>query len=271
MQSPTPIPFDLRLMRWCTQLCLFAFVMVGLACAALALGRLPIFSIRTVTIQGDLVKTSESALQHAATAPINGTLFTTDLSAIRNTLLETPWVRNALVRRQFPNGLRIEVGEHVAAALWGDSDDEEDARMLNTHGEIFEANQSDVESDHLVRLNGPDENAVDVLQMFKHLARPFAAAGQPLVSLSLNERGTWSAKTENGAQLELGSGSPEQVLARSQSFFKTLPVISARLGQSVQAMESADLRYQNAYALRLRGVTTDPHTATGTDNTGKAP
>ena len=271
MQSSTPIPFDLRLMRWCTQLCLVAFVLVALACASLALGRLPIFSIRTVTLHGDLVKSSESALQHAATSAINGTLFTTDLAAIRAALQETPWVRSALVRRQFPNSLRIELGEHTAVALWGDSDDEEDARMLNAHGEIFEANQSDVENDHLVKLNGPDESAKEVLQMFQHLARPFNAASQPLASLSLNERGTWSAKTENNAHLELGAGSPEQVLTRSQSFFQTLPVISARLGQSAQALESADLRYQNAYALRLRGVTTETITATGAAKPGKAP
>jgi cell division protein FtsQ len=271
MQNQTPIPFDLRLMHWCTQLCLFAFVLVVLACAALALGRLPVFSIRTVTIQGNLLKTSDAALQHAATSAINGTLFTTDLSAIRATLQETPWVRSALVRRQFPNGLRIELGEHTALALWGDSEDEDDARMLNTHGEIFEANQSDVENEHLVRLNGPDENAKDILNMYQYLARPFATAGLTLVSLNQNGRGTWSAETETGAHLELGAGTPEQVLTRSQAFFQTLPVISARLGQPAQALESADLRHHNAYALRLRGVTTETITATGAVGSGKAP
>ena len=270
MPTDTHTPFDLRLMRWMTQLCLLAFAGVMLASGALALARLPIFSIRTVSIQGDLSKTSDSALQHAATSAINGTLFTTDLAAVHSTLLETPWVRNAVVRRQFPDGLRIELGEHTALALWGDSDEDEGTRLLNTHGEIFEANRADVESEHLVQLNGPDERAKDVLLMYQQLARPFSVAGHGLQSLSLSERGTWAARTESGAQLELGAGTPVQVLARSQTFFQTLPVISARLGSSPQALESADLRHRNAYALRLRGVSTETITATGPSGSGKA-
>lgn len=270
MLTDTHTSFDLRLMRWFTQLCLLAFTGVMFACAALALARLPIFSIRTVNIQGDLSKTSDTALQHAATSAITGTLFTTDLSAVRGAFLETPWVRNVVVRRQFPNGLRIELGEHSALALWGESDEDEGTRMLNTHGEIFEANRADIESEHLVQLNGPDERAKDVLVMYQQLARPFSVAGQELQSLSLSERGTWAARTESGAQLELGAGDPTQVLARSQTFFQTLPVISARLGSSPQALESADLRHRNAYALRLRGVSTETITATGPSSAGKA-
>lgn len=270
MRSNSTLPFDLRLMRWCTQLCLVAFVLVMMACALLAVGRLPYFSIQTVTLQGELSKTNDNALQQAATSAINGTLFTADLSAVKAALEETPWVRRAVVRRQFPNGLRVELSEHTALALWGDSDDEEGMRMVNTHGEIFEANRADVENDHLVQLQGPDEQVKEVLQMYQQLARPFAAAGQALLGLNLNERGTWSVRTETGARMELGAGVPAQVLSRSQAFFSTFPVISSRLNKPTNALESADLRYPNAYALRLRGLVTNTIASAENAGTSKA-
>jgi cell division protein FtsQ len=54
----------------------------------------------------------------------------------------------------------------------------------------------------------------------------------------------------------LGHGSQQEVGERLQLFFKTLTQVTSRYGRTTSSLLSADLRYENAYALRLRGVTT---------------
>ena len=56
--------------------------------------------------------------------------------------------------------------------------------------------------------------------------------------------------------LELGRGSAAEVQARVQRLLKTVTQVAGRYGRTPQAVETADLRHADGYALRLRGVTT---------------
>ncbi|WP_276606661.1 cell division protein FtsQ/DivIB [Lampropedia aestuarii] len=72
----------------------------------------------------------------------------------------------------------------------------------------------------------------------------------------LTPRGNWQLYLSNGAHLELGGGQPPEVGARLEDFFSTLPQVLAPLGVKQQALEYADLRHRDGYAIRLRGVVT---------------
>ncbi|MNW15124.1 hypothetical protein D3C71_2135400 [compost metagenome] len=56
--------------------------------------------------------------------------------------------------------------------------------------------------------------------------------------------------------MELGGGTVEQVLQRVQRFTRTLASVTAQYQRKADALESADLRYEDGYALRLHGVST---------------
>ena len=83
--------------------------------------------------------------------------------------------------------------------------------------------------------------------------------------LELSERGSWRAQVTHGtamqagvhgASIELGRGSVSDVMQRVHRLSDTLAQITQKLGRHVSAMEAADLRYDNGYAIRLRGVST---------------
>jgi cell division protein FtsQ len=82
-----------------------------------------------------------------------------------------------------------------------------------------------------------------------------------LDSLALTDRGSWRAKLAHGAVIELGRGSVDEVMVRVQRVSHTLAQVTQKLGRKVSAIESADLRHDNGYALRVRGVSTQdvPH------------
>ena len=74
--------------------------------------------------------------------------------------------------------------------------------------------------------------------------------------LTLTARGSWQAKLDTGAPVELGRGTPEEITARAQRFVLTLTQATSRYGRRPEALVAADLRHADGYAIRLRGVST---------------
>ena len=58
---------------------------------------------------------------------------------------------------------------------------------------------------------------------------------------------------DSGAQVELGRGTDDEVVARTERFAATLPQVTGRFQRP---LEYADLRHQDGYAVRLTGITT---------------
>ncbi len=247
---PAPLPQDIRLMNALSLAFGLVFVCMLLALVTAWLMRQPLFSISAISVQGDVTHNNAVTLRANVAPRLAGNFFTVDLARTRAVFEAVPWVRKAVVQRQFPNRLKVVLQEHQAIAYWGP---EGDTRLVNSFGEVFEANQGEVESDELPQLNGPQGQASLVLQAYRMLAPLFEKLDAVLERLELTGQGSWRARLDSGAVLELGHGSLDDIQVRAQRFIATLSQVSSRFGRDV---ESADLRYSNGYALKLRGVTT---------------
>ncbi|HZY15258.1 MAG TPA: cell division protein FtsQ/DivIB [Ramlibacter sp.] len=247
-----PLPLDVRLMN-STATVLFA------ACAVLlvaAVGwwalRHPLFAIGGIVVEGEVAHNSVATLRANVMPRLTGNFFTVDLQQARAAFEAVPWVRRAVVRRQFPNKLRVQLQEHQAAAFWGT---DSESRLVNTWGEVFEANAGDVDEE-LPRLAGPEGAAGELLAMQRTLAPLLAPLELGVEQVELTGRGGWTLRLDSGATVELGRGSAAEVLARGQRFAQTLAQVTAKYDRKPEALVAADLRHVNGYAIRLRGVTT---------------
>lgn len=255
MNAGLPLPLDVKLMNAAASV---LFTVCGLLLVA-ALGwwalRHPLFAIGGITVQGEVAHNSVTTLRANVAPRLAGNFFTVDLQQARAAFEAVPWVRQAVVRRQFPNRLRVQLQEHRAEALWGA---ESESRLLNTFGEVFEANAGDAETEDMPRLAGPDGQAAQVLAAYRALQPLFAPLDLAVSQLTLTGRGSWVMVLDTGATVELGRGTQEEVLARSQRFAQTLTQVTAKYGRRPEALLSADLRHGDGYAVKLRGVgTTD--------------
>jgi cell division protein FtsQ len=254
-----PQPFDVKLMNIAaTALFSVCFVMLLAAGAWWAL-RHPLFAIAGITVQGDVTHNSAVMLRANVAPKLAGNFFTINLATARDAFEAVPWVRSAVVRREFPNRLRVVLEEHRAVALWG-ADGE--GRLVNRFGEVFEANAGDVENEELPRLSGPQELAAVVLAMYQTVKPMFETVDLGINHLALTSRGSWQVELDNGAQVELGRGTGEEVVVRTQRFVQTLTQVSGRYGRRPDALLSADLRHGDGYAVRLKGVGTTSADAT---------
>ncbi len=250
---PSPLPLDVRLMTLVTQTLVAVF---GLLCVALFgtwLAQHPVWTLRGIAVQGDVSHQNavsfRTQLATQMKTRLSGSFLTVDLDQVRSLFEAMPWVRKAVVQREFPNRLRVTLEEHQAVAWWGQAGS---GQLVNQQGEVFDASPDD--SDSLPELAGPAEQSARVWSLYQPLAAEFGRLEFGLERLELSERGGWRARLDNRAAIELGRGSDEELLARARRFTATLGQLTQRYAGAV--VQSADLRYPNGYALRMRGVTT---------------
>jgi cell division protein FtsQ len=246
-----PIPGDVRLMHATANA---LFVLAGLLLGALALNalmRLPAFALRAIHVEGEVTRNSVSTIRANAAPKLAGNFFTADLQRAKRAFESVPWVRQAVVRRVWPNRLTVQLEEHRPAAVWGS--DEATDKLVNSYGEVFEANVGDVEDSGLPTFSGPEGSSPHMLAMLQQLAPVFARLDAHIDTLSLSGRGSWRVELDTGAEVELGRGSDEEVVARTERFVGTLTQVTSRFQRP---LEYADLRHHDGYAVRLKGITT---------------
>ena len=166
-----PMPGDVRLMN-VTAVAIAVLAGLLLAGAALLwLARQPLFAIRVITVDGDVGRNSVSTIRANAAPRLAGNFLTLDLVAVRRAFESVPWVRHAVVQKVWPNRLRVRLEEHRPVALWGGGEPGSE-KLVNSFGEVFEANVGDVEDETLPTLEGPDGSAARVLAMHDKLEPP---------------------------------------------------------------------------------------------------
>jgi len=221
------------------QLNILAGFLVGLVVLAVSLTALqmalrsPLWPIREVTIQGELQHTMRSEIEAALVDRVSGNFFSVDVDAVRAALERLPWVRQAAVRRVWPDRLEATLEEHVALARWGES------ALVNTHGERFVGGSKAV----LPRFSGPRGSESEMTRRYARFSELVAPLGARVDEVNLTPRLAWQLKLNNGVRLALGRDA-DAAEARLERF-----VQSAAKG--IARNDYVDLRYPNGFALRL--------------------
>ncbi len=254
LHVPEPLPMDVRLMN----IAALGLALIAGAAVLVAVGRWavahPTFGISRIVVEGDTAHHNAITLQANVGSRIAGNFFTLDLTQVRSIFESVPWVRKATVRREFPNRLRVTLEEHRSAGFWG-ADSE--SRMVNSYGEVFEANAGEAEADELPRLLGADGQSALMLDVYRQLAQAVQPFDAVIEQLFLSSQAGWTMRLDSGSVIEIGRGTTSEVIARLQKFLSTHQQVLATYQRTgLERIETVDLRYGQGYAIRLRGVTT---------------
>ena len=245
------LPGEVRLLNVTASLLFVVGALLMGAMLLMWLMRQPVFSIKSVRVEGEVARNSVSTIRANALPQLAGNYFTLDLARGKQAFEAVPWVRQAIVRRVWPNRLSVQLEEHRAVAYWSTRDG--DDQLVNAQGEIFQANLGDVEDEGMPTLQGPEGSAPEMLAMYQALLPVFERLDMTLDTLSLSGRGSWRAEFDNGAEVEIGRGTQQEVVERSERFVATVTQVIARYQRP---LVYADLRHNEGYALRLKGIST---------------
>ncbi len=210
--------------------------------------------IRSVSFVGELTRVDGDELKRIAGGiqTMGGSMLRTDLNQVKAAVKQVEWVRDADVRRRFPGALEIRIEEHKPFARWlaagganREGDDVEQSLLVNTFGEVFEAETED----KLPLLAGPAGTSAEVMNAWAVYGKQLQPLGQTLAELRLSPRRAWLLKLDNGSTLELGRNEAPERLMRFVRAYGSVPALQA-------ANARVDLRY--ASGLAVRGVFVKP-------------
>jgi len=242
---------DIRTLNLITRALLGVVVLALMHTAYQWLARQPLFDLKVVQVHAVPGKTlryvDEATVRSAALQRIRGNFFSVDLAAARVAFETVPWVQHASVRREWPNRLVVQVEEYVALGTWGG----QEGRLVSVDGLLFTANLAEAEEEGtLPVLEGPDDSAAEVAQRFADLREWLAPLELAPRELSLSSRYAWTAKLENGIELNLGRlHQQREMKARIDRLASVYPQLASALPGRIEAI---DLRYPNGLALRRR-------------------
>jgi cell division protein FtsQ len=237
--------------RLLNRLSAWLVLIAGLAAGVVATRALTegLFPFREVTVIGARQAETQRAVKQVIRG-LKGGFFSLDLDGARAAFEGLPWVRQATVRRLWPNRLLVELREHVPLASWNGR------QTLSVEGELFPVRPWDA----LPRVHAPEGMQRPValrLAEFQTLVTP---AGWRIASLQVSPRGAWrlaldpatpqrsqalaAVKPAPRVSLELGR---DRHTERVKRFLVFYDAATARLGPLTQI----DLRYPNGFAARL--------------------
>jgi cell division protein FtsQ len=243
---------DPSAMRWMTVAAWGVGLIVGaavLSAVALWFMRSPMWTIRHVDVVGELTRNNVATIRANTLPKLSGNFFSLNLHQTRQVFESVPWVRAAVVRRIWPDRLVVRLQEHQPAARWMGVDGNES--LVNTFGEVFQANLGDVDADALPVFSGPDNQAKQVSQMYQKLTVVFARLERRIVRLDVSGRGSWGLLLDDDTEVTMGRGSEQEVVSRAERFVATVSQVKT---EYKTALLQADLRHHNGYAVRLKGV-----------------
>ena len=195
--------------------------------------------VRVVSIEGEVRRMTLQQIQERVGRTLEAGILTQDLATIQAAIKELPWVDNAGVRRAWPDRLVIAVTEHKPLARWGED------RLVTAEGVIFQPHLYEIPAG-LPRLQGPDDQARQVVQRYIAWEDLLKARGLLILTLVDDARGAWTLTTDEGFTLLLGKS---EVEVRLKRFLRAYPEILAA-GRPARI----DMRYNNGLAISWSGA-----------------
>ncbi|MGB5486579.1 MAG: FtsQ-type POTRA domain-containing protein [Lysobacterales bacterium] len=192
--------------------------------------------IRWLDVDGPFERVSAEQVRASLAPLVNGSFFTVDTKVMREITSAMPWVASVSVQKTWPDTVQVTIHEHTPVVHWVDD------FLLDAQGQPFNVPSAN-EIQGLPWLESPQGQMELVFENWKKFDDKLEAIGQQVERLTLDPRGSWSARLSGGTEVKLGKG----------DIFKNLDMLVSTWAGLMQGQAtppvSVDLRYTNGFAV----------------------
>ncbi|MGK2946726.1 MAG: cell division protein FtsQ [Candidatus Malihini olakiniferum] len=199
----------------------------------LPLSRLVVTGERHYTTNDDI---SQAILSLGAPC----TFMTQDVNVIQQQIERLSWIKQASVRKQWPEELKIHLVEYVPVAWWND------LLMVDVEGNSFSLPAERIGNRKMMLLYGPEGNEKDVLEGYRTMGQILANSKLILKIVAMSARHSWQLGLEDNIRLELGRDDRAQRLER---FLELYPLLQRQAKNNNKYFSYIDLRYDTGAAI----------------------
>lgn len=196
------------------------------------------FPIKNVKVFG-IAHLDSDSVQHFLQPYVKKGFFGVEVDAIKDRLLQDPWVSDVNVRRIWPDQIEIHLLEKSPAAFWNET------ALVSSKGELFvpETNIASLDLPHLV---GPEGKYILVMDYYDKINSIVSPLHFKVIRLELTEGELWNVTLDNNLKI---TGSSKDILTRLTHFVKVYPKI---VGNRFDEVDYIDLRYSNGLVVKWK-------------------
>jgi cell division protein FtsQ len=217
-------------------LLLFVFAAAGVAWVYSGMIAQERWPIRWLEIDGPFERVSAEQVRVKLTPLVNGSFFTVNTATMREYASSMAWVSNVTVQKYWPDTVQVTIHEYAPVVHWGDG------YLLDAFGQRFMVPGAD-EIQGLPWLHSPESQLPLVFDNWKKFDDKLVLIGQQVERLTLDPRGSWSARLSGGTEVRFGKG----------DIFGNLDMLVSTWAGLMQGRAtppvSVDLRYTNGFAV----------------------
>ncbi|MDX5628923.1 MULTISPECIES: cell division protein FtsQ [unclassified Brenneria] len=169
-----------------------------------------------------------------------GTFMTQDVNVIQQQIERLPWIKQASVRKQWPDELKIHLVEYVPAARWND------LFMVDNDGNAFSVPAERIGNRKMPLLYGPEGSEKEVLEGYRTMSQVLAAGKFTLKMVAMSARHSWQLGLNDDTRLELGRDDRARRLDR---FIELYPLLQRQAQSDNKRINYVDLRYDSGAAV----------------------
>lgn len=193
--------------------------------------------IEVVTVKDRLQYVAPELIKAAVTEEVQHGFFGLRVAAVRDKLLQVPWVAEAQVQRKWPHTLQLKITERQPLAIW------DGKGVIDTEGNLFFPPTLD--NVHDVAEFSGDRAYVDaMIDTYLLILTKIKPIGLTVKSLSIMPDHGWRTMLDNGVCIILGQTELEERLTRF-----VLAYSASKIGIRNDRVQRVDLRYTNGVAV----------------------
>ena len=213
------------------------------------------FLVENIEVRGELENAHLGEIREIVTSNLQGNFFLMDLAAAADAVENLPMVDDAIVRKNWPSTIEVQVHKKTFVARWADG------RWVDRVGGLFKVQHFDDPS--LPVFRGPESAAPDLIRNYRRWSDLLYGPGVSIKAISTSGRGNWEvivqpqeparvaadedvlrgSDTNDAIQVVLGRANPEAEIKRfSKLYQSTLGAVSSEL-------KRVDMRHRDGVAI----------------------
>ncbi|MGP1931175.1 MAG: cell division protein FtsQ/DivIB [Arsenophonus sp. ET-DL12-MAG3] len=206
-------------------------------------------SILKLVITGKRYYTCDDNIKKAIlTLGIPDKFMAIDVSMIQNQIKTIPWIEKVIVRKEWPNKLKIDLVEYKPYAKWNDT------FFVDIKGTVFSLPILLKIKDDFLMLYGPQGSQKEVLEMYRIMQQQLVSYDFNIKSVSMTTRHSWQLVLDNDIRLNIGK---QDIKERLNRFVKLYPLLKQVTNKYIGYI---DLRYNSGAAVGWLPLLTKPTT-----------
>ena len=197
--------------------------------------------IARVVVEGEFLYIAREDVVEMINGHMQGSFIRESLNKMQQQIQQNPWIDRVVLRRQWPDQLRVSIVEQKPIARWGDDG------FVNFRGELIRVDDAKL-IQNLPILHGAESSALTIMKQYQVLSQVISAYDIRIVELEENQLGVWTTHLDNGWKLLLGR---TDVVKKFQRVMHMLAQNKIRRQDEISVI---DMRYENGLAIQWKAV-----------------